>query len=137
MEAVLVEVPTGTITVAILKAAETTPVAIPMGMTTYGIDIVVKFDAVRYLLWRSRSAPAHVRATPRHPPRKAATSHLFLLSLSSRSYTDYVTVVVAMVDKAAIPMEEGMLTDSLDTLMEAEDLAEAREETVCLTLVPV
>jgi hypothetical protein len=42
-----------------------------------------------------------------------------------------------MVDKAAIPMEEGMLTDSLDTLMEAEDLAEAREETVCLTLVPV
>jgi hypothetical protein len=71
MEAVLVEVPTGTITVAILKAAETTPVAIPMGMTTYGIDIVVKFDAVRYLLWRSRSAPAHVRATPRHPPRKA------------------------------------------------------------------
>lgn len=26
-------------------AATTTPVATPMGMTTYGLDIVVKFDA--------------------------------------------------------------------------------------------
>jgi hypothetical protein len=141
MEADLVEVPTGTITAAILKAAETTPVAIPMGMTTYGLDIVVKFDAVRYLLWQSRSAPAHFRATARHPPRKATTiPHFFPLSFSSRVCTDYVkdtVAAVAMVDKAATPMEEGTLTDSLDTLMEAEDLAEAREETVCLTLVPV
>lgn len=35
----------GTITVAILKAAATTPVAIPTGMTTYGVDIVVKLDS--------------------------------------------------------------------------------------------
>jgi hypothetical protein len=51
----LVEDPTGTITVAILKTARTTPVAIPTGMTTYGLDIVVKFGAVRHLLWRCRS----------------------------------------------------------------------------------
>jgi hypothetical protein len=43
----------GTIMVAILMAAATTPVDIPMGMTTYGLDIVVKFDAVRCRLWRS------------------------------------------------------------------------------------
>ena len=30
-------------------AAITTPVAIPTGMTTYGLDIVVKFDAFRCL----------------------------------------------------------------------------------------
>lgn len=47
----------GTITVAILMVVATTPVAIPTGMTTYGLDIVVKFDAVRCLLWRGRSAP--------------------------------------------------------------------------------
>lgn len=29
-------------------AAITTPVAIPMGTTTYGLDIVVKFDAFPY-----------------------------------------------------------------------------------------
>lgn len=33
----------GTIMDAILTAATTTPVDIPMGMTTYGLDIVVKF----------------------------------------------------------------------------------------------
>ena len=36
-------IPTGTI----LAVAETTPVAIPTGMKTYGLDIVVKFDASR------------------------------------------------------------------------------------------
>jgi hypothetical protein len=51
--AVEAEVLMGTIMAAILKAAATTPVAIPMGMTTYGLDIVVKSDAVRCLLWRS------------------------------------------------------------------------------------
>jgi len=39
------DTPTGTI---IMAAAVTTPVAIPTGMTTYGLDIVVKFDAFRY-----------------------------------------------------------------------------------------
>lgn len=53
----LVEDPTGTISVAILKAVATTPVAIPTGMTTYGLDIVVKFGAVRRLLWQSRFGP--------------------------------------------------------------------------------
>lgn len=38
----------GTITMA--AAAVTTPVAIPTGMTTYGLDIVVKLDAFRYLV---------------------------------------------------------------------------------------
>ena len=38
----VVEDLTGTIMVAILA---TTPVAIPTGMTTYGLDIVVKLDA--------------------------------------------------------------------------------------------
>jgi uncharacterized membrane protein YgcG len=38
----VVEDLTGTITVATLA---TTPVAIPTGMTTYGLDIVVKLDA--------------------------------------------------------------------------------------------
>jgi len=36
-------IPTGTI----LAVGETTPVAIPTGMKTYGLDIVVKFDASR------------------------------------------------------------------------------------------
>ena len=56
MEVVVAD-PTGTIMVAILKAAATTPVDIPTGMTTYGLDIVVKFDAVRCFLWRTSSAP--------------------------------------------------------------------------------
>ncbi len=33
-----------------IPAAITTPVATPMGMTTYGLDIVVKFDAFRLAL---------------------------------------------------------------------------------------
>ena len=37
--------PTGTITMA--AAAITTPVATPMGMRTYGLEIVVKLDAFR------------------------------------------------------------------------------------------
>jgi hypothetical protein len=28
-----------------IRTAITTPVATPMGMTTYGLDVVVKFDA--------------------------------------------------------------------------------------------
>lgn len=35
----------GTIMDAILITATTTPVDIPTGMTTYGLDIVVKFGA--------------------------------------------------------------------------------------------
>jgi hypothetical protein len=42
----------GTIMVAILIAAATTPVDIPTGMTTYGLDIVVKFDVACCRLWR-------------------------------------------------------------------------------------
>jgi hypothetical protein len=44
----------GTKMVAILG---TTSVAIPTGMITYGLDIVVKFDAVCYFLWRDQSTP--------------------------------------------------------------------------------
>lgn len=47
----------------ILKAAATTPVAIPMGMTTYGLDIVVKFCAFRYLSWRDYHSVAHLEHT--------------------------------------------------------------------------
>jgi hypothetical protein len=40
------DIPTGTNLTAV--AAVTTPVATPMGMTTYGLEIVVKLDAFRY-----------------------------------------------------------------------------------------
>ncbi len=46
--AVVVVIPTGTIH---LHAAITTPVATPMGMKTFGLDIVVKFDTLH--LFRS------------------------------------------------------------------------------------
>ena len=39
------DTPTGTIAMA--AAAVTTPVDTPMGMTTYGLEIVVKLDAFR------------------------------------------------------------------------------------------
>lgn len=39
----------GTIMDAILTAATITPVDIPTGMTTYGLDIVVKFGAINFL----------------------------------------------------------------------------------------
>lgn len=39
------DTPTGTITMA--AAAVTTPVDTPMGMTTYGLEIVVKLNAFR------------------------------------------------------------------------------------------
>jgi hypothetical protein len=41
----VVDIPTGTIIMA--AAAVTTPVATPMGMTTYGLESVVKLDAFR------------------------------------------------------------------------------------------
>ncbi len=55
----LVEDLMGTIMVAIPTAATTTPVAIPMGMTTYGLDIVVKFSALRFFA-RPDKAAAHL-----------------------------------------------------------------------------
>jgi hypothetical protein len=39
-------------------AAITTPVAIPTGMTTYGLDIVVKFDAFPYYCDQQRGREA-------------------------------------------------------------------------------
>lgn len=39
-------------------AAITTPVAIPTGMTTYGLDIVVKFDAFPYYCDQQRGRGA-------------------------------------------------------------------------------
>jgi hypothetical protein len=41
-----------------MAAAVTTPVAIPTGMTTYGLDIVVKSNASRCLAYRDATRPA-------------------------------------------------------------------------------
>lgn len=46
-------IPTGTIHI---QTAITTPMDTPTGMTTYGLDIVVKFDASRTLLRKEASS---------------------------------------------------------------------------------
>jgi hypothetical protein len=131
----VVDTPTG---MDLTQAVITTPVATPMGMKTYGLDIVVKFGTFLSLVLGDI-------VTGLAPSSRVTAHAKFLLFYASKSYADcvkstVVTTVILMEEVAA--MEEVMLTAiqvEEDTLM-AVDMAAAVTVVepvaiACLTLV--
>lgn len=118
-------IPTGTV----LAVAETTPVAIPTGMKTYGLDIVVKFNASRScvsMLISSLSKAACLFAP-------LTTKLLFFFSLlrtcansHSEVATDTQVEVVEATEAVAVEVETSTATAEevvVVTVVVEEDMA--------------
>ncbi len=133
----------GTIMVAILIAAATTPVDIPTGMTTYGLDIVVKFDAVRCRLWRKLIYLSLFSSRAQAFTTEGSNIQFLTFFFSSRTYTDCAKDIVAAMDTVEEAEEEATQvvvatsTASPAEVINKEATAKVKEEIVCLTLVLV
>jgi hypothetical protein len=129
--------------VAILIAAATTPVDIPTGMTTYGLDIVVKFDAVRCRLWRKLIYLSLFSSRAQAFTTEGSNIQFLTFFFSSRTYTDCAKDIVAAMDTVEEAEEEATQvvvatsTASPAEVINKEATAKVKEEIVCLTLVLV
>lgn len=138
------DTPMGTIHMA---AAVTTPVAIPTGMTTYGLDIVVKSNAFRCLAYRDATKPA-LSFEPRRTHHITRQQHsIFFFSLSQDYHANSIEVlevevmdtleVAAVVVTAVVAEEASTATQEEVVDMEAvvvEALEVVQAETACQTL---